>query len=367
MKKSIVIVLVLLLCLAAVGIGYGKWTDSISVDGAVSTAETWPDSSCAQPALAAASSFEISADPPEPTYDNATVDGFISEWNLSSDNFANMYEAGKPEKAILSTLYLRYDCDSQTLYALVLAADGFTVQLDPDGAFIKLGWRHKPVKLVDGNYGNDGTPPDFAWVYDGDNLIGWEASAPLAQGIYNNLNVHTQIAAGRTSAVENREIDLSITCGQTGLRCTIGDAVWLDSNGNGIQDAVENGIANVTVQLWDCEGNFIRDTATDSEGFYQFTGLETGCYVVVIPAANFLAGGALHGLEQTYDYDGLRDNRTGVNLTEPGQVFLDADFAYRPPSPPVPGVAPWSAIGAAAVTLLLAIYVLNRRALASGI
>ena len=39
MKKIAVLALVLVLCLAAVGIGYAKWTDSLTINGTVTTAE----------------------------------------------------------------------------------------------------------------------------------------------------------------------------------------------------------------------------------------------------------------------------------------------------------------------------------------
>ena len=54
----------------------------------------------------------------EPTYESAVVDGISNEWNLSSDLFANMYQAGKPDKPVLSKLYIRYACDTETLYVL---------------------------------------------------------------------------------------------------------------------------------------------------------------------------------------------------------------------------------------------------------
>jgi hypothetical protein len=150
--------------------------------------------------------------PPEPTYGSATVDGHYSEWDLTNDFFAQMYRAGDPNKQVESTLYLRYDCKTHTLYALVLAEEGVTVLAQPDDAFVKLG---NSTKLVDGNYGDDGTPPDFAWVMEDSTYIGFEASAPLAPGNYTNLNVHVEVYdddASQTSAVADRAIPLDILC-----------------------------------------------------------------------------------------------------------------------------------------------------------
>ena len=149
--------------------------------------------------------------PPEPTYGSANVDGNESEWDLTNDFFARMYRAGKPDKKVESKLYLRYDCNTQTLYALVLVEQGVTVLPQPDDAFIKLG---NATKLVDGNYGDDGTPPDFAWITQNSTYYGFEASTPLAPGSYTNLNVHVQVSdeGSQTSAVADRAILLDILC-----------------------------------------------------------------------------------------------------------------------------------------------------------
>ncbi|HEM61366.1 MAG TPA: hypothetical protein ENO24_03660 [Chloroflexi bacterium] len=151
------------------------------------------------------------ATPPEPTYASANVDGNYGEWDLVNDFFADMYRAADPTKKVESKLYVRYDCETETLYVLVLAVDGVTVLPEPDNAFVKLG---NAITLVNGNSGDDGTPPDFAWVMSNDDYIGFEASASLAPGSYNNLNVHVNVDDGgsQTSAVADRAILLDLLC-----------------------------------------------------------------------------------------------------------------------------------------------------------
>jgi len=51
----------------------------------------------------------------------------------------------------------------------------------------------------------------------------------------------------------------------------IGNRVWLDTNGNGIQDPEESGIAGVTVQLFDENGQKIATAQTDKNGEYIFS------------------------------------------------------------------------------------------------
>ena len=61
---------------------------------------------------------------PYPNYGTGiVVDGDPSDWDLTNDFFADMYEAGNPTKTLLSKSYLRYDCTSNTLYVLVLTED----------------------------------------------------------------------------------------------------------------------------------------------------------------------------------------------------------------------------------------------------
>ncbi|MGQ9600086.1 MAG: hypothetical protein ACUVWZ_11800 [Anaerolineae bacterium] len=159
---------------------------------------------------------------PNPTYVRAFVDGDPSEWDLTNDFFANMYLAANPAKPVLSKLYVRYDCRAGTLYVLVLAEPGHLIDVDSGTGnhFVKLG---NTNKLVDAAAGNDGTPPDFAYINlsgDGATADGWEASAYLAPGFYSpsntpsdGLNVHTNVDDGDTSAVSGRQIDLYIICG----------------------------------------------------------------------------------------------------------------------------------------------------------
>ena len=46
----------------------------------------------------------------------------------------------------------------------------------------------------------------------------------------------------------------------TGATYLVGDTVWLDGDGNGMQDSGEAGIAGVTMELHDANGNLV-DTA----------------------------------------------------------------------------------------------------------
>jgi large repetitive protein len=71
------------------------------------------------------------------------------------------------------------------------------------------------------------------------------------------------------------------------MMARIGDFVWNDANGNGLQDNGEAGISGVTVKLLDADGNPVIDgngnaltAVTGSNGKYLFNGLPVGTYQV---------------------------------------------------------------------------------------
>jgi hypothetical protein len=163
------------------------------------------------------SMFALSANAAGPTYDflytfdTATVDGSYTDWQPLASQIPKipMYEAGTPGKDILADLYLRYDCDSETMFALVLLRDGYSIYTTSSDAWIKSYDTNGNSPVVDDNSGNDGTPPDFSWVPTSidpqSNTEGYEASFPLVPGGPYEIEAHINIAnadntEGRTSS-----------------------------------------------------------------------------------------------------------------------------------------------------------------------
>jgi fimbrial isopeptide formation D2 family protein/uncharacterized repeat protein (TIGR01451 family) len=110
---------------------------------------------------------------------------------------------------------------------------------------------------------------------------------------------------------------------------SIGDRVWLDRNGDGVQDAGEPGIGGVTVYL-DLDNDGARDAdepfaVADAAGNYLIGGLLAGTYTVRVDASTLP-----DGVSATYDLDGVGTPGvvTGVTLSS-GQARTDVDFGYR--------------------------------------
>lgn len=89
-------------------------------------------------------------------------------------------------------------------------------------------------------------------------------------------------AAGQshTFTLASGQVDKTVDAGVLAA-ATIGDRVWIDNNGNGLQDSGESGKSGVTVELRDTAGNVLKTTTTDNSGNYKFS-VEAGTYSVAI-------------------------------------------------------------------------------------
>ena len=105
----------------------------------------------------------------------------------------------------------------------------------------------------------------------------------------------------------------------------IGDRVWNDANGNGVQDPGEVGLGGVSLKLSKVGADGVCGTADDvavatttsaADGSYLFTGLapDTYCVAATEPAGATLTGGT---------------NPHGPIVLGAGQIYLDADFGFK--------------------------------------
>ena len=121
------------------------------------------------------------------------------------------------------------------------------------------------------------------------------------------------------------------------ISTVIGNRVWLDENGDGVQDAGESGIANLVVQLLNGTGTLLLDeTLTGADGGYLFS-VDPGTYVVRVLAPD--------GLNATFDQDATLNSETSVTVQE-GDEHLSADFGYNWVVPSVSSSPAQGALGA---------------------
>lgn len=121
------------------------------------------------------------------------------------------------------------------------------------------------------------------------------------------------------------------------LTGSIGDTLFSDTDGDGVQDAGELGLGGVTVELWldvDADGEYepLGDDAqtpaslvTDASGNFIFSGLDDGTYFVHVD--NTQAGLVPFDILTTGDDEPDAGHQLEVTITA-GSTDMTADFGY---------------------------------------
>ncbi|MCS6993061.1 MAG: SpaA isopeptide-forming pilin-related protein, partial [Anaerolineales bacterium] len=123
--------------------------------------------------------------------------------------------------------------------------------------------------------------------------IAWNSFSHVGSYTDVNSNIRDLLAS------EPRKVGITIP-----ERFSIGNRVWRDADNSGTINAADDvnpGIAGVTVNLYLASNTTtpIATTTTDSGGYYLFSNLPAGNYVVGIPASNFASGGPLYTLRSS--------------------------------------------------------------------
>ncbi len=116
----------------------------------------------------------------------------------------------------------------------------------------------------------------------------------------------------------------------------LGNLVWFDSNGNGIQDPGERGISGLCVNLHDGRGNLIQRTSTDLNGFYAFN-VKAGRYYVEFVVPDRLRLTKLHAGDAARDSDA--DPSTGRAAADLTSDDLSIDAGLVPAAGSAPPTA----------------------------
>jgi len=116
----------------------------------------------------------------------------------------------------------------------------------------------------------------------------------------------------------------------------LGDRVWNDFNGNGVQDAGEPGVAGILVTLYNNAGTAIATTYTDASGNYLFTNLTPGTYSVGfsnLPAGFSFTGQDLGGNDATDSDVNPATGRTASATVTGGATNTTVDAGIRQGTP----------------------------------
>jgi hypothetical protein len=121
----------------------------------------------------------------------------------------------------------------------------------------------------------------------------------------------------------------------------IGDYVWSDQNGDGIQNRGEPGVANAQVQLLNCSNQTLATTTTDTKGAYRFQQLAAGKYKIRFVLSSGYEFSPRKVASTSGGYDSNPDPSTGLTTCvsiadgqsrlgiDAGFVATDVDSAAR--------------------------------------
>lgn len=134
------------------------------------------------------------------------------------------------------------------------------------------------------------------------------------------------ITVAASTTVEH--VDAGVTRAVGGA--TIGDLAWLDTVANDVQDAGDEPLVGITVELLDGNRVPLESTVTDGGGFYAFQGLPAGAYVVRFsPPPGYEAVDADQGGDDSLDSDINESFEKSVLIFSPTSTNLDLDAGFR--------------------------------------
>ncbi len=116
-------------------------------------------------------------------------------------------------------------------------------------------------------------------------------------------------------------------------RASLGDYVWADYNGDGLQDSGEPGLPGCRINLYDESLNFIDYDYTDSEGKYLFEDLKPGHYIVQVGLKGMMRTVTNNSSEElNSDYSPMiMMDASGIIWLDPDEHRRDVDFGIVRP------------------------------------
>lgn len=103
---------------------------------------------------------------------------------------------------------------------------------------------------------------------------------------------------------------------------SIGDSIWLDTDGNGTQNNDEPSLEGVTVRLLDEQQSEIATATTDVNG-YLFENLPAGVYLIEVDSSTLPSGAT-----PTFDADGIQTSHISKIDLQANEANSLQDFGY---------------------------------------
>ncbi|MCG8463174.1 MAG: hypothetical protein MI919_43380, partial [Holophagales bacterium] len=131
--------------------------------------------------------------------------------------------------------------------------------------------------------------------------------APRDQGADDNVDSDVDPLLGTTSpfSLENGQVDSSWDAGLMPEISSgnLGDRIWLDLDGDGVQDGGEVGVSDVEARLYSLLGDLVQIVRSDQSGFYGFEAGPGDYYLEVIPPPGFNFTSQDQGSDDSTDSD----------------------------------------------------------------
>ncbi len=144
---------------------------------------------------------------------------------------------------------------------------------------------------------------------DGGDFDPWLENTTLTSATYvgeaGHIYAFYSIAADNAGNIELPPGAPDAQTATPGAAATIGDFVWHDVNGNGIQDAGEAGLPDVVVHLFRADDTLVSTTTTGSLGEFEFSDLSLGdqYYLEFVAPVGYAFSDANQGADDAIDSD----------------------------------------------------------------